>query len=188
MERGLRNVGSNLVDVLSNVITLSMRSTISSSDVVDLMRWVTRMESLILGFSCGKPLPFFFASLLPLPLPLPLASAALLSRSSVVLREVATNSQSPMVRGSDSSEVVGAIASNRATAFMNSFRSEGRVMNNPVGEEEVRLVERLRSSLRAVMMGADPAASSSLLKSPSLLRGVDSTSDGTSVVEASCHC
>ena len=183
MERGLRNVGSNLVDVLSNVITLSMRSTISSSDVVDLMRWVTRMESLILGFSCGKPLPFF-ASLLPLPL----ASAALLSRSSVVLREVATNSQSPMVRGSDSSEVVGAIASNRATALMNSFRSEGRVMNNPVGEEEVRLVERLRSSLRAVMMGADPAASSSLLKSPSLLRGVDSTSDGTSVVEASCHC
>ena len=184
MERGLRNVGSSLVDVLSNVITLSMRSTISSSDVVDLMRWVTRMESLILGFSFGKPLPFFFASLLPLPL----ASAALLSRSSVVLREVATNSQSPMVRGSDSSEVVGAIASNRATAFMNSFRSEGRVMNNPVGEEEVRLVERLRSSLRAVMMGADPAASSSLLKSPSLLRGMDSTSDGTSVVEASCHC
>ena len=185
MERGLRNVGSNLVDVLSNVITLSMRSTISSSDVVDLMRWVTRMESLILGFSFGKPLPFF-ASLLPLPLPL--ESAALLSRSSVVLREVATNSQSPMVRGSDSSEVVGAIASNRATALMNSFRSEGRVMNNPVGEEEVRLVERLRSSLRAVMMGADPAASSSLLKSPSLLRGVDSTSEGTSVVEASCHC
>ena len=184
MERGLRNVGSSLVDVLSNVITLSMRSTISSSDVVDLMRWVTRMESLILGFSFGKPLPFFFASLLPLPL----ESAALLSRSSVVLREVATNSQSPMVRGSDSSEVVGAIASNRATAFMNSFRSEGRVMNNPVGEEEVRLVERLRSSLRAVMMGADPAASSSLLKSPSLLRGMDSTSDGTSVVEASCHC
>ena len=186
MERGLRNVGSSLVDVLSNVITLSMRSTISSSDVVDLMRWVTRMESLILGFSFGKPLPFFFASLLPLPLPL--ESEALLSRSSVVLREVATNSQSPMVRGSDSSEVVGAIASNRATAFMNSFRSEGRVMNNPVGEEEVRLVERLRSSLRAVMMGADPAASSSLLKSPSLLRGMDSTSDGTSVVEASCHC
>lgn len=149
-------------------MTLSMRSIILSSDVVHRMRWVTLMLSFILGLSFGS-LPFFLGAPAP-------------TRSRVVLREVATSSQSPMESGSDSSEVVGAMASNLAMAFMNFCLSLGRVRNNPVGDWAVSsLAVRIRS-LRAAMMGVAPAGSSSS-SSSSWVEGLEPPSGSVSQSE-----
>jgi hypothetical protein len=124
---------------------------LSDSSSVDRMRCVTLMLFLILGFSLGKDIFFF---LFPFALLLLLVPKA-------VLREVATKVHSPSMSGSDSSEVVGPMASNLATAFMNFARSEGRVMNNPVGDSDVRTFEIDMRSFLAWMIGAAPAGSSS---------------------------
>ena len=182
---GLRKVGRKDGEKSSEELmemTLSIRSMVSQvGSLRDRMRCVTLMEFLMVGFSFGIPFFFFFPS------PLALASMApfALTRSRVVLREVATNSQSPTLSGSDSSLVVGAMASNLATAFMNFALSLGSVMKSPVGDREVSLEERVRRSDRAARMGGAPAASSVVSMSDSGVvveesRGSVSTSDGTS--------
>ena len=184
---GLRKVGRKEGEKSSEELmdmTLSIRSMVSQvGSLRDRMRCVTLMEFLMVGFSFGIPFFFFFPSPLALAsmAPLPLA----LTRSRVVLREVATNSQSPTLSGSDSSLVVGAMASNLATAFMNFALSLGSVMKSPVGDREVSLEERVRRSDRAARMGGAPAASSVVSISDSGVvveesRGSVSTSDGTS--------
>ncbi len=183
--------------MLSNEMMLSIRSIVERDSLVDRMRWVTEMLFLILGLSLGRlldgfkddstsssssspcALPFFLED------PLEGTAATFETRSRVVLRAVATNSQSPMANASDSSDVVGAMASNRATAFMNSFRSWGIVRKRPVGDVDVRSLQRSMRLFRARMMGGDPAASSSSSEGGGGGSSKVSTSDGTSVVEYS---
>ena len=121
--------------VLSNSIMLSMRSIVSSSSVVERILCVTRILSLILMGSFGKE------------------NLGSPTKSSEVLRDVANKAHSPIQSGSDSSDVVGAIASNRATALMNSALAEGTVMKIPVGDLEVRALAVRSKSFRAEITG-----------------------------------
>ena len=67
-----------------------------------------------------------------------------------ILRDVATNSQSPRRRSSSLVVMDGVMASNREAADVNSSISSGRVMKIPVGLASTNDLVVVRSSFRRV--------------------------------------
>mmetsp|Transcript_2238 Transcript_2238/g.3381 ORF Transcript_2238/g.3381 Transcript_2238/m.3381 type:complete len:324 (-) Transcript_2238:481-1452(-) len=132
--KGLSAAGRKLFSVLSNSMMLSMRSMVgfSSSSGLDVrMRCVTVMLSWSLAAASNLgswnllvlgPLSFCVS---------PRRSSNVFPRG--VRRDVARSVQLPRHCASDSSEVVGEMASNLATAFMNAALSAGRERKTPVG-------------------------------------------------------